>query len=105
MPVDASGLGLVLEGEYVMNFDGEERCCPAGSFIFIPEAYRTDSGSARCRAGNSTSIFPAAMTAHFDDLATALARTDITDEELAEIARAHGRLRSATSSGRSDDHD
>jgi len=33
--------------------------------------------------------FPAAMTGYFDDLAAALARSDVTDAELAQIAEAH----------------
>ena len=44
---------------------------------------------AKCRAASSTSISPAAMTGYFDELAAALARSDLTDAELAKIAEAH----------------
>jgi hypothetical protein len=53
-----------------VSLDGEERHCPAGSFVFIP-------------------YFPAAMTGYFDDLAAALRRADVTESELAQIAVAH----------------
>jgi hypothetical protein len=33
--------------------------------------------------------FPAAMTGYFDDLAAALRRDDVRDEDLVEIAGAH----------------
>jgi hypothetical protein len=33
--------------------------------------------------------FPASMIGYFDDLASALGRTDVTEDELASIAEAH----------------
>jgi mannose-6-phosphate isomerase-like protein (cupin superfamily) len=79
----------VLDGEYFMHLDGEEFHCPAGSFIFIPlgvpHGFRV--GDVPSRKLNF--YFPASMTGYFDDLAAALRRADVTDEELAKIAQAH----------------
>lgn len=86
---DAAEAFYVLEGEYFMLLDGQEHQCPAGSFIFIPvgvpHGFRV--GSVPSRKLNL--YFPAAMTGYFDDLSAALARTGVTDTELAEIAEAH----------------
>ena len=86
---DAAEAFYVLEGEYVMNLDGDERRCPPGTFIFIPKGvpHGFRVGAAPSRKLNF--YFPAAMTAYFDDLAAALARSDVRDGELAEIAEAH----------------
>jgi mannose-6-phosphate isomerase-like protein (cupin superfamily) len=86
---DAAEAFYVLEGEYLMLLDGEEHRCAAGSFIFIP--VRVAHGF---RVGNVPSrklnfYFPAAMIGYFDDLSAALARTGVTETELAEIAEAH----------------
>jgi len=86
---DAAEAFYVLEGEYVMSLDGQEHRCPAGSFIFVPMGVPHGF-----RVGDVTSrklnfYFPAAMTGYFDDLASALARSDVTETELAEIATAH----------------
>jgi hypothetical protein len=86
---DAAEAFYVLDGEYVMHLDGEDVRCPAGSFIFIPlgvpHGFRV--GDVPSRKLNF--YFPAAMTGYFDDLATALARTDVTEDDLANIAEAH----------------
>lgn len=86
---DAAEAFYVLDGEYVMSLDGDEYRCPAGSFVFIaagvPHGFRV--GEVRSRKLNF--YFPATMTGYFDDLAAALARSDVTDTELAEIAEAH----------------
>jgi len=86
---DAAEAFYVLEGEYLMLLDGDEHHCPAGSFIFIPagvpHGFRV--GSVPSRKLNL--YFPAAMTGYFDDLSAALARTDVTQAELAGIAEAH----------------
>ena len=39
--------------------------------------------------GEERRYFPASMTGYFDDLAAALDRTGVTEEELATIAQAH----------------
>lgn len=86
---DAAEAFYVLEGEYVMHLDGEEIHCPAGSFIFIPlgvpHGFRV--GDVPSRKLNF--YFPASMTGYFDDLAAALGRAEVTEEELAKIAQAH----------------
>ena len=86
---DSAEAFYVLEGEYVTNLDGDESSCPAGSFIYIPQgvAHGFRVGAVPSRKLNF--YFPAAMTAYFDDLAAALARSEVTDEELTEIAEAH----------------
>ena len=86
---DAAEAFFVLDGEYVMSLDGEDHRCPAGSFVFIPvgvpHGFRVGDVASR----KLNFYFPAAMTPYFDDLAAALARSDVTDEELTEIAEAH----------------
>jgi hypothetical protein len=86
---DAAEAFYVLEGAYFMHLDGEERHCPAGSFIFIPagvpHGFRV--GDALSRKLNF--YFPAAMTGDFDDLSAALSRADVTDT-VGAIADAHG---------------
>jgi mannose-6-phosphate isomerase-like protein (cupin superfamily) len=86
---DCAEAFYVLEGEYVMHLDDREVVCPAGSFIFIPQGTRHGF-----RVGDATSrklnlYFPASMIGYFDDLADALRRDTVTDDELAEIAEAH----------------
>jgi hypothetical protein len=72
-----------------MHLDGEELHCPSGSFIFIPlgvpHGFRV--GDVPSRKLNF--YFPASMTGYFDDLASALGRADVTEEELAKVAQAH----------------
>jgi mannose-6-phosphate isomerase-like protein (cupin superfamily) len=86
---DAAEAFYVLDGEYVMHLDGEEIRCPAGSFIFIPvgvpHGFRVGDVASR----KLNFYFPASMTGYFEDLATALGRAEVTDEELTEIAQAH----------------
>lgn len=86
---DAAEAFYVLQGEYVMNLDGDEHRCPAGSFIFIPAgiAHGFRVGDLPSRKLNF--YFPAAMIGYFDALASALARSDVTDQALAGIAEAH----------------
>src|SRR3954471_12253609 len=86
---DAAEAFYVLDGEYIMHLNGEEIRCPAGSFIFIPAgvAHGFRVGDVPSRKLNF--YFPASMTGYFDDLAAALARTGVSEEELAGIAQAH----------------
>ena len=86
---DAAEAFYVLEGKYVMTLDGEEHCCPAGSFIFIPVSVPHGFRVGEVPSRKLNLYFPAAMTGYFDDLATSLKRSDVTDGELAEIAEAH----------------
>jgi quercetin dioxygenase-like cupin family protein len=86
---DAAEAFYVLDGEYVMNLDGEEYRCPAGSFIFIPAGVAHGFRVGEMPSRKLNFYFPAAMTGYFDDLAAAFARSDVTDGDLAEIAEAH----------------
>jgi quercetin dioxygenase-like cupin family protein len=86
---DCAEAFYVLEGEYIMNLGDREVVCPAGSFIFIPQGVRHGF-----RVGDTTSrklnfFFPAAMIGYFEDLAAALSREAVTDDELADIADAY----------------
>jgi mannose-6-phosphate isomerase-like protein (cupin superfamily) len=86
---DAAEAFYVLEGEYVMSLDGEECRCPAGSFIFIPIGVPHGFRVGEVASRKLNFYFPAAMIGYFDDLAAALARADVTEDELAQIAEAH----------------
>jgi mannose-6-phosphate isomerase-like protein (cupin superfamily) len=86
---DAAEAFYVLEGEYVMSLDGDEHRCAAGSFIFIPVGAPHGFRVGEVPSRKLNFYFPAAMTGYFDDLAAALGRTGVTDDELAEIAEAH----------------
>lgn len=86
---DAAEAFYVLEGEYVMTLDGEDVTCPAGTFVFIPAGVPHGFRVGDVPSRKLNLYFPAAMVGYFDDLAAALRRTDVDDEELAEIARAH----------------
>jgi mannose-6-phosphate isomerase-like protein (cupin superfamily) len=86
---DAAEAFHVLEGEYVMHLDGEEFHCSGGSFIFIPVGVRHGFRVGDVPSRKLNFYFPASMTGYFDDLAAALGRADVTEEELARIAQAH----------------
>ncbi len=86
---DAAEAFYVLEGEYVMHLDGEEFRCPAGSFIFIPLGVPHGFRVGDLPRRNLNFYFPASMTGYFDDLAAALGRADVTEDDLERIAQAH----------------
>ena len=86
---DAAEAFYVLGGEYVMYLDDREFICPAGSFIFIPVGVRHGFRVGDVPSRKLNFYFPAAMIGYFDDLATALAATDVDERELDEIARRH----------------
>lgn len=86
---DAAEAFYVLEGEYVMHLDGEEFRCPAGSFVFIPAGVKHGFRVGEVPSRKLNFYFPASMTGYFDDLAAALGRADVTDDELASIAHTH----------------
>jgi quercetin dioxygenase-like cupin family protein len=87
---DAAEAFYVLDGEYIMHLDGDEFACKAGSFIFIPVGVPHGFRVGEVASRKLTLFFPAAMTGYFDDLAAALAGADVTDADLAGIAKAHG---------------
>jgi mannose-6-phosphate isomerase-like protein (cupin superfamily) len=86
---DAAEAFYVLEGEYLMHLDGEEVRCPAGSFVFIPLGVKHGFKVGGVPSRKLNFYFPASMIGYFDDLAAALGRADVTDDELASIALAH----------------
>ena len=86
---DSAEAFYVLEGEYVMYLDDREFTCPAGSFIFIPLGVRHGFKVGSIPSRKLNFYFPAAMIGYFDDLAAALARDDVDETELGEIARTH----------------
>ncbi len=86
---DSAEAFYVLEGEYVMYLDDREYTCPAGSFIFIPLGVRHGFTVGSIPSRKLNFYFPAAMIGYFDDLAAALARDDVDETELGEIARTH----------------
>jgi mannose-6-phosphate isomerase-like protein (cupin superfamily) len=86
---DASEAFYVLEGEYIMYLEDREVTCPAGSFIFIPLGVRHGFRVGSVPSRKLNFYFPAAMIGYFDDLAAAVGRDDVDDEQLAEIARMH----------------
>jgi mannose-6-phosphate isomerase-like protein (cupin superfamily) len=86
---DAAEAFYVLEGEYIMYLEDREFVCPAGSFIFIPLGARHGFRVGDVPSRKLNFYFPAAMIGYFDDLAAALGRDDVDDNELAEIARTH----------------
>lgn len=86
---DCAEAFYVLEGEYVMNLDGEEIVCPAGSFVFVPQGSRHGFRVGDVPSRKLNFYFPASMIGYFDDLATALRRDDVGDDDLDAIARAH----------------
>jgi mannose-6-phosphate isomerase-like protein (cupin superfamily) len=86
---DCAEAFYVLEGEYVMYLEDDEFVCPAGSFVFIPQGTRHGFRVGDVPSRKLNFYFPASMTRYFDDLASALARDDVSDESLAEIAARH----------------
>ena len=87
---DAAEAFYVVSGEYRIFIEDEESICPAGSFIYIPagvpHGFRV--GAAPSRKLNIYA--PAAMVGYFDELAAAIARDEMDDETLGEIARRYG---------------
>jgi mannose-6-phosphate isomerase-like protein (cupin superfamily) len=86
---DAAEAFYVLEGEYIMYLEEREVVCPAGSFIFIPRGARHGFKVGGVPSRKLNFYFPAAMIGYFDELAAALRRDDVDDDELAAIARRH----------------
>jgi quercetin dioxygenase-like cupin family protein len=86
---DSAEAFYVLEGEYTMYLEDREFACPAGSFIFIPQGARHGFKVGDDPSRKLNFYFPASMTGYFDDLASALQRSGVSDQELGEIAAAH----------------
>ena len=86
---DCAEVFYVLEGEYVMVLEDREFMCPSGSFVFIPQGTRHGFRVGGVPSRKLNFYFPAAMVGYFDELASALERDDVGDDELAGIAAAH----------------
>jgi mannose-6-phosphate isomerase-like protein (cupin superfamily) len=87
---DAAEAFYVISGEYVIFIGDDEYACPAGSFIFIPagapHGFRVGAVTSR-----KLNIYaPAAMVGYFDELSAAIARDEVDDETLGDIARRYG---------------
>src|SRR5687768_3974646 len=86
---DCAEAFYVLAGEYIMNLEGRETVCPAGSFIFIPQGARHGFRVGDVSSRKLNFYFPASMVGYFDELAEALQRDSVSESELAGIAEAH----------------
>lgn len=86
---DCAEAFYVLAGEYIMNLEGREVVCPAGSFIFIPRGARHGFRVGDVPSRKLNFYFPASMVGYFDELAEALRRDGVDESELAGIAVAH----------------
>lgn len=87
---DAAEAFYVVSGEYVIFIGDEEHVCPAGSFIYIPagapHGFRVGAVPSR-----KLNIYaPAAMVGYFDELSAAIARGEMDDATLGEIATRYG---------------
>ncbi|MGH3065179.1 MAG: cupin domain-containing protein [Gaiellaceae bacterium] len=86
---DCAEAFYVLEGEYHMYLEEDEIACPAGSFIFIPQGARHGFRTGDVPSRKLNFYFPASMIGYFDDLAVALQRDEVNEDELTEIASTH----------------
>lgn len=87
---DTAEAFYVISGEYVFFVADEEHVCRAGSFIYIPagtpHGFRVGGVPSR-----KLNIYtPAAMVGYFDELSAAIARGEMDDEALGEMARRYG---------------
>ena len=86
---DCAEAFYVLDGEYVMYLEDREVVCPAGSFIFIPQGSRHGFRVGGVPSRKLNFYFPASMIGYFDDLAAALRRDDVRENDLADVAATH----------------
>lgn len=83
---DSAEAFYVLEGEYRIFLHGDERLCPAGSFIFIPAGLPHGFRVGRVASRKLNLYVPAAMVGYFDEIAAATTRGGLDEDELARIA-------------------
>jgi mannose-6-phosphate isomerase-like protein (cupin superfamily) len=86
---DCAEAFYVLDGEYVMYLDDREVVCGPGSFVFVPQGVRHGFRTGDVTSRKLNFYFPASMVGYFDDLAAALRREDVGDDELGQIAARH----------------
>ncbi len=87
---DCAEIFYVLAGEYVMFLEDREVACRAGSFVFIPRGARHGFRVGAVPSRKLNVYLPASMIGYFDDLAVALGRKGVGEDELAAIASEHG---------------
>ena len=87
---DAAEAFYVISGEYVIFIGDEEHICPAGSFIYIPAGVPHGFRVGGVPSRKLNIYAPAAMVGYFDELAAAIARNEMDDDTLGEIARRYG---------------
>lgn len=87
---DAAEAFYVISGEYVIFIEGDESAAPAGSFIYIPAGVPHGFRVGQVPSRKLNIYAPAAMVGYFDELSSAIARNEMDDDSLAEIARRYG---------------
>jgi mannose-6-phosphate isomerase-like protein (cupin superfamily) len=87
---DAAEAFYVVSGEYVIFIGDEEHVCPAGSFVYVPAGAPHGFRVGPVPSRKLNIYVPAAMVGYFDELSDAIARDEIDDDSLAEIARRYG---------------
>lgn len=87
---DAAEVFYVLEGEYLMFFDGREEVCPPGSFVYVPRGVAHTFRVVSTGAGKKLNLFaPAAMVGFFEALAAAEVTQSATPDLVDAVAAAH----------------
>jgi mannose-6-phosphate isomerase-like protein (cupin superfamily) len=87
---DAAEAFYVISGEYVIFIGDEEHVCPAGTFVYIPAGAPHGFRVGPVPSRKLNIYVPAAMIGYFDELSDAIARNEMDDETLGEIARRYG---------------
>ena len=87
---DAAEAFYVVSGEYVIFIADDEHLCPAGSFIYIPAGVPHGFRVGAVPSRKLNIYTPAAMVGYFDELSAAIARGEMDDEALGEMARRYG---------------
>lgn len=84
---DSAEAFFVLEGEYLMILENEQRSCPAGTFVYVPRATPHTFKVTSSGPGKKLNLFaPAAMVGFFEELAVAEADGTADAELLGRIA-------------------
>jgi mannose-6-phosphate isomerase-like protein (cupin superfamily) len=83
---DAAEVFYVLEGEYIIFVDDREIHCQAGSMIHIPAGVEHGFRVGPVPSRKLNLYVPAAMVGYFDDLADAVQRGDVDEDQLGAIA-------------------
>lgn len=87
---DSAEAFFVLEGEYLMFYEDQQRACPAGSFVYVPQGMPHTFKVTSSGPGVKLNLFtPAGMVGFFEELAAAEAAGTATVELLDQIAERH----------------